>query len=368
MSDESTAVTRQDERPELPQAQKNELQAIRQAGQYAVERQKEINAVTKMMAGMQFGNVRGENLSPETRYAIARVCEQYGADPAIHIHILGGNLYLNAQFWAERVNGLPNLKGWEQFNISALYSAELRKQAKQMLADSKEYEVPEWRDQGLKLIEAANKADQRRAYFGIPDTAVAAYETVIDFTDRASVYEANYAPNSGNDPVGKARPNETARSRSLRRAGAKASPAIKSLDELAARQEIKAEFRVIEADAKEARQALPAAGEAQAVRIGAGEPQAANVAQAQELPKQELGTTARPAKSKKSEVAEALALATAKEQYEKGCVVMGIEDPTSLEFDILGHGAFSLSDYEQLNAALAAMGDRPTDEQGAFLS
>lgn len=365
MSDESTAVTKQDERPELPQAQKNELQAIRQAGQYAVERQKEINAVTRMLEGMQFGNVKGENLSPQTRFAIARVCEQYGADPALHIHILGGNLYLNAQFWAERVNALPNLKGWEQFNISPLYITELRRQAEAVMADAATYDEPHLRSEGLRLLAEARKADQRRAFYGIPDTAVAAYETVIDFTDRASVYEANYAPNSGNDPVGKARPNETARSRSLRRAGAKASPAIKSLDELAARQEIKAEFRVIEADAKEARAALPAAGEAQAVRIGAGEPQAANVAQAQELPKQELGTR-KPA-SKKSQVAEDLALATAKEQYEKGCITMGIEDPTSLEFDLLGHAAFSLEDYEKCNAALAAMGDRPTDEQGEFL-
>lgn len=336
----------------------SEIEAIRQQGSAMVEKQKELNTVARMLEGVQWGNVKGSSLSAQTRYAVARICQDYNADPLLHIHILGGNVYLNAQYWAEQVNDLPNLKGWHQNNISAGYVEEIRRQAKQVFEDAKEFESDELKQEALDLLAKARFADERRAFFGVPDTAVAAYETVIEFTDREPVMEANYAPTK-NDPVGTARPAETARSRSMRRAGAKASPRIKTLDELAARSEIKAEWQVIRSDEEEALAALPGEDGPQALRVGAGEPEAAAPVDAEPLPVQEVGTRV------PSLTANAR---SEKKKFEDGCRAMGVDDVGAFIVDHLGHAPASLEDYQHLNGVLARMADDPEGaEQEGFL-
>lgn len=227
-------------------AARKELARIREVGLAAVERQKSLNNIARMLEGCQWGDVKGKSLSVNTRYAIARICDVYNADPLLHIFILGGQIYRNAQYWTEQLNGLPDLKDWWQLNISASYSAALRDQAKAVTAQAKEFDLPALKDDALALLRKANEADERRAFHGIPTEAVAAYETLVNLNGRDElIREANYAPHK-NDPVGASRPHETAKTRSLRRAAVKASPSLRSREEENARDAIEGEFEIVD--------------------------------------------------------------------------------------------------------------------------
>lgn len=284
---ESTALARTED-PEIAEAVRQELSKIRQAGSYAVARQKELNAVTRMLAGMKWGDVSGGNLSEATRYAIARICLAYDADPSLHMDILGGKVYLNATYYEREINSLPNLKGWDQHNISAKYTVELRKQAQQLVKEAADLGMPELKEQARELMAKATYGDQRRAFYEVPDGALAVYETEIQFLDRDPVREANWA-GVGSDPVGKAHPAKTARTRSIRRAGRKASRRLQTVEEKALQHGIEAEWEIVQDDNRAAVGALPLPSGPQAVRTGHGEPEAANPAGARELPVENAG-------------------------------------------------------------------------------
>jgi hypothetical protein len=162
------------------------------------------------------------------------------------------------------------------------------------------------------------------------------------------------------DPVGNAEPSKTARSRSLRRCAIKAfqstlAPIESELRKL--ENAIEAEFTVIENDRAEERAALPAADGPQAVRIGAGEPEAARAVEAEPLPVAEQ-TKPAPASARAE-----------KKKFDDGCKALGVDDVAGFISDVLGHDAASLDDYRSLNAALARMADggEQGETQGGFL-
>lgn len=352
-------------------AANGEVEAIRRAGSFAVERQRVINATTRQLAGMKWGDVAGNSLSDATRYAIAQLCSLTGANPGIHIDILGNRVYLNAAYWSQVVADQPHHVETTQHNISAEYAKELRRQARAILKEAEELEMPELRADAAALVKDAIRVDERRAHYGIPDKAAAAYETVIRrYTEGAplaailagrvdgdryvtEVREANYAGGGAKprDPVGDARPHETARSRSLRRAAVRAysttlQPVERELRKL--EHEIEAEFEVI-ATARPER--LPAGR--QALTAGTGEPEAADAVDAEPLP------VARP----KHDEVPASAKAERK-RFLDGCKALGIEDVQRFIDDTLGHDAEVLSDFQTLNAALNRLAhSEPAEEQ-----
>lgn len=282
---ESTAVTTRDTEevsPELAQA-REELAKIQQAGLAAVERHKTLNAVARMLEGCKWGDISGQSLSPQTRYGIARICDAYRADPLLHIHILGGRVYLNADYWTGKLNALPELDHWLQNNITKRYSTELREIAKQTFQDAKEFEDEDMKDQARRILGEARYADEARAYHGIPDDAEAAYETLVYLDGKAEpIREANHAPNHPTrDPVGKARPEVTAKTRSLRRAAVKACPDLQTSEVKELQRLVSDEFEIVLED-KAADRAI-ASAPTQAV-AGNGEPEAAHPAEAQPLP------------------------------------------------------------------------------------
>ncbi|MCY3677906.1 MAG: hypothetical protein OXH66_10005 [Gemmatimonadetes bacterium] len=255
--------------------QSTALDDLRRSGQAAVARQREINALFKAIESMKWGSVQGSKLSEGSRYALARMCHATQADPTVDIDILGGNPYHNATYYRRRAMNHPGYVKHELRNI--LHDQEARQQ------------------------------------YGVPEDALAAYETVITrLTDLAvsevragrlplkdamdlavEVRAANWAGNKRKkkrrgkwddvnrrygpgewyeveDTIGMAEPDKTARTRSFRRCACDAF----GLEFMGEQEVIRAQ-RVIEADWEYAdsgtRKADVAAGE---VVVGHGEPAA----------------------------------------------------------------------------------------------
>lgn len=385
MSEETTgtAVARTDEH--LTEEGKSEVRAIQQAGALAVAKQKEINLISRQLSGMTWGSgygmVKGEDLSGATRYAIAQLCSLTGANPGLHLYILGNRPYLNADYWAEKIAGQPRFVRYEQINLSTAHIEELRKIAEQAAEDGDEEEAKQLRRESRELA-------RRRSHWSPPEWAQEVYETrIYRYSESAplaaisagrvsaepwieTVAECNWAGGKPQgkttqgkvydaDPVGNAEPSKTARSRSLRRCAIKAfqstlQPVEHELRKL--ENAIEAEFEVIEEDRQEARAALPSAGEQQAVRIGAGEPAAAKPVNAEPLPVQEVGSRASaPTANARSE----------RKKFDEGCRALGLEDVGAFSEEVLGHRQPStLDEYLKLNAALAALADGPAEGDG----
>lgn len=287
-----------------------EIEQIRKGGAAVVEKKREINKIFRTLEGLEWGNVKGRSLSAETRYALAEFCHITRANPQLHIDVLGGKPYLNAQYYADMLNANPYFIGYRQINISPSVSALLRMQAEEAQRDAKAFEdEPEdakrFLREAAQLRGEAREIDRQLAEWGAPDNATHVIVTIIQrYAPRAplaqivageidgepfiqEVPECNWAGNGKNDPVGNAEPGKTSRTRSLRRAAVKAFSvwAVNLEKEIEkAERAIEAEWRIVEEDEQQARAALPAATGPQAVRAGAGEPEAANANGARPLP------------------------------------------------------------------------------------
>ena len=255
--------------------QSTALDDLRRSGQAAVARQREINALFKAIESMKWGSVQGSKLSEGSRYALARMCHATKADPTVDIDILGGNPYHNANYYRRRAMNHPGYVKHELRNI--LHDQEARQQ------------------------------------YGVPEDALAAYETIVTrLTDLAvsevragrlslkeamdlavEVRAANWAGNKRKkkrkgkwddvnrrygpgewyeveDTIGMAEPDKTARTRSFRRCASDAFGL-----EFMGEQEVIQAQRIIEADWEYAdggaRKADVAGGE---IAVGHGEPAA----------------------------------------------------------------------------------------------
>ena len=343
----------------LAPAAQDAVQNIRQAGAAAVALTKERNAVSRALAGMKFGSVRGENLSEHTRWMIARTCELYDADPGVDIEILGDRVYLKADYYARKLNALPDLVSVELRNIGEGFAKEMRRQADAVLVEAEKYGDPEMKLGALALVRQAQYADERRAHFQVPKVAEAAYEIVIVRAGMEPIRECNYAPNGPKDPVGRDRPAETARTRAYGRGAKKAIPSLRTAETRALSEGIKAEFEVIRGDQKAAQAALPPQDGPQALRVGAGEPQAARMP-AEWAQEHSFAPQAAPMVEVGHHVSEHgqrgdVDGVREKRRFLDACKEYGVEDVSGFEFDVLGREADSADDYRELLAALEAL-------------
>lgn len=328
----------------LPPEQQNEIDRIRAQGQYELARTKEIQIRATRIKGVQWGDVRGESLSPETRHAIAEYCYITGANELVHLHILGGTPYLSVKYYEDLLNQHTHFIGYDQLNISASMSKQLRASAAQARADSaqalKDSELmgsnAELRKAaGDLLAEAydhesrARQYDLKRAHYDAPDDdASAVYETTIhryapwatveairdgNLPENAiqHISECNWAGSKQKDPVGTAHPGLTARSRSFRRTAVKSFSAYMEPQEKRIRRAekmIEAEFRILGA---ENGNALSSSG-LQALSAGSGEPLAASAENAQPLPVEDRTNLSKGAEPNTDSAGSATAAANAK--------------------------------------------------------
>ncbi len=377
MTDSSTAVTVTSD--DVTEEGRQQLQAIRQAGALSVEKAKLARGIAKQLESMSWGSgyslVKGADLSNGTRYAIAQLCALTGANPALHLYILGDRPYLNADYWAEKIAGQERFVRFEQFNLSLAHIDELRRLADLAAEDGDT-------EDSIRLRREARALAQRRSHYAPPEWATHVYETVIHRYSEAAplmairngtvhgpdwtevVRECNWAGGKPRgrttggkdfdaDPVGNAEPAKTARSRSLRRAAVKAFAVTLAPVEAEIRKlenAIEAEFEDITEQKAEDRAALPATGERQAARIGSGEPSAAKAADAQPLPKRE-------AKPRAAVQLPADAQAE-RDRYVEGCKVLGVDPAGSMMLaSIGGRTPETAEDFRALNQALAAIAD-----------
>lgn len=87
---------------------------IEQSGRLAIRREQAVRQVYRELQGIQWG----EALSPHTRAVVAAFCHDVGANPMHHVDLLGGRVYLNANYWSDKINGQEHFIGFEQINIS----------------------------------------------------------------------------------------------------------------------------------------------------------------------------------------------------------------------------------------------------------
>lgn len=252
MSENSMAVTTMDAPSD------REIERIKQAGAKAVAHRREMTKLHKQLEGLEWGKA----LSPATRAVFAEFFQVTRANPVAHVDVLGGKIYLNAEYWADKIRSDPYFVDYEQFDISPSVEAAIRERASRMHEradafpkDSAEHR--QWKSRAFALEDEAEDIAIRRARWSPRETAEVVIETVIKrFLNAApiekirsgdiggdrlgdyivEVREANWAggfgemkvPKKGGgtystyDPIGDANPGTTARTRSLRRCANKA--------------------------------------------------------------------------------------------------------------------------------------------------
>lgn len=172
----------------------------------------------------------GKSISPLARSAVAQYLLEIGADPARHAYVLGGNIYLNAEFYKELCAANPD------FN----------------------YPTTDFihHDERANAEEQARRKDLR-VKWGVPEKAPGACLVTLFYKSRGPFEGVNWAGVRDTDPVGKAEPTKTAETRAYRKAALKAEPAwFRKHPKLTAAESILAQGRAMPHDPEEAPPAI----------------------------------------------------------------------------------------------------------------
>lgn len=318
MNDESTALAVPDK----------DVSAVKAEGKKMTAYQAEVNKIFSELHGMTWGSgnslVAGNQFSKGMLSAFATFCHITGANPLIHVDILGGKPYLNAAYWQDKLNVHERFHHYEQRDLSPSVEAAMRERAerhRELAGDMTEGdpEIVKRLGLALDLEDEADDVALDRAKWSPRESATVVIETRIlrfitaapmekikagEITDLDPwlvwVPECNWAGGKGNegkkDPVGDEHPGTTARTRSLKRCATKSFPAwMDGQKEQIEKAEliIEAEYEVVQADNEAERGAIPPVTGPQAVS-GTGEPSAAAIEDAQELPVEEVSSEPPP--------------------------------------------------------------------------
>lgn len=169
-----------------------------------IMRRRERNAISTAIRGTQWG----KDASQDTIRAISEYAHRTGIDPVRHIELLGGRIYLNADYFREK--GAPliaagTVRAPEIDHINADDRFERLIAAGGKMAAWAEEE----RDR--RIVE--------RIRYNVPEAAKGAVVCTITMRDGSSVTGCNWVGGTAKrDPVGEAEPSKTAESRAERRA------------------------------------------------------------------------------------------------------------------------------------------------------
>jgi hypothetical protein len=184
---------------ETPQqsAAREALAALSPEKRAEIMLRRQANIVTAQIASTNWG----KGMDADTAKAVSDWGQRNGIDVTKEIFILGGNIYLNAEFYLNRLATLierGRVLDWRQsfVNIDA------------RLDESNP----------IDRAEIARRRDAR-VRFNIPDEATSAVVTELELASMPGVpiIGVKWAPRSASDPIGKAFPQETALTRSARR-------------------------------------------------------------------------------------------------------------------------------------------------------
>lgn len=149
----------------------------------------------------------GKKLDVGTRHAIAQYCQKYGVD-VTEIDVLGGNIYRNARFYLSRLARLSQ-EGKVEYAYADHIGADPRFD---VLAASADPEV------AARAARERDRCAEERAMHRVPEEAIAAcvYRVKLKSLDR-EVTGTKWVVRSDKDPIGSAKPIETAETRAARR-------------------------------------------------------------------------------------------------------------------------------------------------------
>jgi hypothetical protein len=197
----------------LAQTPDERFEAYRMASH--VRQQQMVAAASKELAVTAWG----KEISAYARAAVVRYMLEIGADPMRHCFVLGGNIYLNAEFYRELVAANPKF-----------------------LRD----EVDFIHDDPRASDEERTRRKDQRILFGVPENAPGAAVVVLHYEGRGPFIGVNWAGVRDKDPVGKAEPTKSAQTRAYRKAALKAEPAwFKRHPALREAEEVIAQGRVV---------------------------------------------------------------------------------------------------------------------------
>jgi hypothetical protein len=112
----------------------DEIAAIKKRGTAAIAHRRELAKLERQIYGLSWGAgnqlVTGESFSPMQRAVFAEFCAITRANPMIHVDLLGGKPYLNAQYWSDLVAREPRHVRFDQRDISPAGEEALRGSAK----------------------------------------------------------------------------------------------------------------------------------------------------------------------------------------------------------------------------------------------
>lgn len=168
----------------------------------------------------------GNKISPAARAAVARYMLEIGGDPARHCYVLGGNVYLNAEFYKELCAANPKF---------------LRAETDFIHDDDRADEAERARRRGL------------RVKWGVPEAAPGACLVTLFYDGGRGPFQGvNWAGVRDADPVGKADPTKTAETRAYRKAALKAEPAwFRTHPKLTRAEEVLAQGRAMPGEPEE---------------------------------------------------------------------------------------------------------------------
>lgn len=372
----------------------DEIERIRAKGKAVTAYQEEVRGIRKVIEGLEWGSgtsvVKGSEMSGTMRHVLAEFCRVTRANPLMHVDILGGRPYLNAQYWEDRINSDPSFHHYEQRDISPSVETALRERAARHREVAEQLQGEEQAKRlsiALDLEEEADDLALARAKWSAPKWASVVVETtihrfmnnapleqirsgeVVDFERYLiQVAECNWAGNRPKakskkgyeydpDPIGNEEPAKTARTRSLRRTAKKAFPAWMAEYEnqiRKAEEVIEGEWEIIRDDQRAEQAALPSGDQPQAARTG-GEPSAATEDEAEDLPTEDAD-----AGDPEAELEEARA--RAREKFEIGCQAAGLEPIDAYDEVLEGREPENLEDYTRLNAFVKGLVDAKAAE------
>lgn len=213
---EGTAVARV--KPALPP----EVQAT-------IEYNRQKNAVVAAIRG----TIWGKEISQDQVRAVAQYAREMHIDPVRHIEVLGGRIYLTADFYAER--GAKYIRDGSIVLHETEYIHADERLAAMAKGDGSE-EAQAWAEREL-----SHRAMQRIKY-AVPEAAKAAAVVRLTMRDGGATFVGvNWCGGTTKrDPVGEAEPTKTAETRAARRAWKRIVAVIPELAESVGHMEARA--------------------------------------------------------------------------------------------------------------------------------
>lgn len=197
----------------------------------------EAQALRKMTVEIR-GQQWGQSCSPEVQWAVARYCLRNGLDAVRHVEVLGGRIYLTAEFYREQ-------------GADLLLDGTVVPEEPQLIHADERLDLIAKRDdeQGRWAKAERETRERMRVQYGVDEDSPAAAVVRFRLKSGAFIVGVNWIggkESKKRDPVGQAEPTKTAITRAERRAWRQVVEAVPSFREKVQPIEVSAKLATAE--------------------------------------------------------------------------------------------------------------------------